>query len=357
MSQDPARSRGGVRWTLRVLCERLAWAAIALGPRVALAHTGQPIEPHDLARAWLTEPVAAVSVLALGVCYALGIRRLRARAGGDRGVSRGAVAAFASGWVTLAIALVSPLHALGGALFAAHMAQHELLMTVAAPLLILGRPVVALAWALPTTARRPAAIVARVAHRLRVLADPWVAAAVHGVAIWAWHAPALYAVVLRSEIAHAAQHASFLGTALLFWWAVLGTHGGRVRHTERIGARIAVLFLTALHTGALGALFTFAPTPLISAYLTTTAPWGLTPLEDQQLAGLIMWIPGGIAYLAAVLALMARVLRADAPAGQSPNNASTAATSASPSYGFSRNAVSASPGSRSNATSSVYPDM
>jgi cytochrome c oxidase assembly factor CtaG len=263
-------------------------------------------------------------------------------------VRRGQVVAFVLGWLALAVALVSPLHPLGEALFSAHMAQHELLMAVAAPLLVLGRPVVALAWAMPRVARG-------LAPRLRplhVLAEPWPATALHGVAVWAWHAPALYGLALRSEAAHALQHASFLGTALLFWWAVLGAR------RQTLGTRLLALFLTALHTGALGALLTFAPRPLIPAYLATTGPWGLTPLEDQSLAGLVMWIPGGVSYLAAALWLLAGVLR-ETPDGadQRSSSARAARASASPSYGFSRNPVLGSARSRSTSTSPVYPDM
>lgn len=319
-------------------------------PRVALAHTGQPLAPHDLSHAWLTEPFATLGVVVLGAFYVLGVRRLRGRAGGARGLSRGATTCFAFGWLVLALALVSPLHALGGALFSAHMAQHELLMSVAAPLLVLGRPTIALAWAVP---RRLSIGVAHVARRFNVLTNPWIAAAVHGVAIWLWHLPTVYALTLRSELAHAAQHASFLGTALLFWWPLLDARHAGARRGTHLGTQLGVLFLTALHTGALGALLAFAPRPLVTAYFTTTAPWGFTPLEDQQLAGLLMWIPGGAAYLVAGLWLLARALRDD----QSSNSASSAATSASPSYGFSRNPVPGSARSRSTATSAVYPDM
>jgi len=211
------------------------------------------------------------------------------------------------------------------------MAQHELLMAVAAPLLVLGRPLVALAWALPRRTHRGAARVARAVRPLHALAEPWTATAIHGTAVWMWHAPALYGLALRSEAAHALQHASFLGTALLFWWAVLGARG-----RDRLATRLLVLFLTALHTGALGALLTFADRPLIAAYLTTTAPWGFTPLEDQELAGLIMWIPGGVAYLAAGLWLLSGVLRADAPVAtplgaQASSSARAARASALPS--------------------------
>ncbi len=104
---------------------------------------------------------------------------------------------------------------------------------------------------------------------------------------------------------HTLQHASFLGTGLLFWWALFHGREGRMGY----GAAVFYLFATAMHSGALGALLTFAPSPWYPAYDGATAAWGLTPLEDQQLAGLIMWIPAGLSYLVAGLALVAAWMR------------------------------------------------
>jgi putative membrane protein len=138
-----------------------------------------------------------------------------------------------------------------------------------------------------------------------VLATPSVAFALHAIALWAWHLPAAYQATLRSELAHSLQHTSFVLTALLFWWTILGTsRGGLAR-----GRAILYLFLTALQTGALGALLTFATSLWYPAYTATTGAWGMSPLDDQQLGGLIMWIPGSIAYLIAALVLFAGWLR------------------------------------------------
>ncbi len=282
---------------------------VALVPAVAHAHPGLPPEPHDLAGAWTWEPGVVLPLLLTAAAYLAGVRRVWARAGSGRGVRRSDVVRFAAGWVVLALALVSPLHALGGALFSAHMAQHELLLAVAAPLLVLGRPGVATAWALPRRWRAPVGRAAyAVARRCRALAAPYGATAAHAAAIWLWHAPPVYGLALRSEVAHAAQHASFLGTALLFWWAVLSPRGRR-----HPGAGVLALFLTTLHTGALGALLALGTRVLVPHYLTTTAPFGLSPLEDQQLAGLVMWVPGSAAYVAAALWLLGTRLRDGVP--------------------------------------------
>ena len=271
-------------------------------------HEGQPLAPHDLWSAWSWEPLIIASLLASAGLYFRGVRELWGTAGKGRGIRRGEVGAFAAGWMALALSLVSPLHQLGGVLFTAHMAQHELLMVVAAPLLVLGRPVIPFLWALPASWRRvlggwSAAAVVRRSWKLITL--PSVAWILHAVAIWLWHAPSLYQATLASETVHTLQHVSFFGTALLFWWALLHGVGTRVARP----AAIIYLFTTAGHTSLLGALLTFSPRLWYPLYDATTAPWGLTPLEDQQLAGVIMWVPAGLSYLIAALALASTWLR------------------------------------------------
>ena len=234
--------------------------------------------------------------------YLRGTRRLWRHAGVGHGLRRREAAAFAVGWLLLAVAIVSPLHELGEVLFSAHMAQHELLMAAAAPLLVLGRPLVAALWSVPVPWRRAAGRWASgepVRRTWQLLTRPSVAWTLHAVAIWGWHAPRLYDAALASEALHALQHATFLGTALVFWWALI--HGPAARRSH--GLAVLYLFTTALHTTALGAVLSLASRPLYPAYGSTGA-WGLSPLQDQQLAGLIMWVPGGLAYLVGALALM-----------------------------------------------------
>jgi cytochrome c oxidase assembly factor CtaG len=204
--------------------------------------------------------------------------------------------------------LVSPLHPWGQQLFAAHMAQHELLMIAAAPLLILGRPAPVMLSAFPSRGAR------RVLGQLRAhggsqlwgwLTNPLIAWVLHAVALWVWHVPALFQATLDSEWAHAAQHVSFLGTALIFWHAVF--HGPK--RAMGYGMAVVYLFTTALHSGALGALLTFASELWYPRYAATAPAWGLSALEDQQLGGLIMWVPGGVGYFVAALALAALWIR------------------------------------------------
>jgi putative membrane protein len=269
-----------------------------------IGHPDAPLAPHDLAGAWNLAPGVVLPLLVSAAMYLAGTRTLWRVAGAGRGIRSGEAVAFALGWLTLGLALVSPVHRLGETLFSAHMAQHELLMTLAAALLVLGRPLVPWLWALPPTGRK--AVGRWAGHRAvragwDAITHPGVAWALHAVAIWGWHLPSLFEATLQSEAVHALQHLSFFGTAVLFWWSVLERRQGRLGSP---GAVIA-LFTTAVHTSLLGALLTFSDRLWYPIYAPATAAWGLTPLEDQQLAGLIMWIPGGIAYLIAALALLA----------------------------------------------------
>jgi putative membrane protein len=269
---------------------------------VLRVHDGQPLAPDGLWTAWSFDPAVIVLLVLSAALYFSGVRALWRSAGSGHGIRSWETAAFLAGWVTLAVALVSPLHRLGGVLFAAHMAQHELLMVVAAPLLVLGRPIIPFLWALPISWRRAAgdwASVRPVRAIWVLLTIPAVAWALHAGAIWLWHAPSLYQATLGSELVHTAQHLSFLGTGLLFWWALLHGREGRTGRP----AAVIYLFTTAVHTSLLGVLLTFSSRLWYPLYGATTMPWGLTPIEDQQLAGLIMWVPAGLVYAVAALAL------------------------------------------------------
>jgi cytochrome c oxidase assembly factor CtaG/cytochrome c2 len=292
-------------WSLRV--SRIVGFAVVAAPTKLYAHSGQPLAPHDLWSAWTFEPFVILSLLLAALFYGVGVRNLWTASTTGAGLRRREVASFAAGWVTLAIALVSPLHALGGALFSAHMAQHELLISIAAPLLVLGKPLVAFVWAIRPETRRAVGKVSkepRVSAVWSAVARPGVAFALHVVALWAWHLPGPYQATSFSTSLHALQHTSFVVTALLFWWTVLMARGGEVNR----GAAVFYLFATALSTGALGALLAFANGLWYPAYAATTGAWGLSPLEDQQLGGLIMWIPGSLPYLIAGLYIFARWL-------------------------------------------------
>lgn len=206
------------------------------------------------------------------------------------------------GLAALGLALIWPLPAWEDRSLTAHMIAHELLMVAAAPLLVGVR-----AWrfgipAWPFAARRMGAAMLRSARpSLLFLLQPIPATLVCAAALWIWHLPGLFAAALTDPVLHTAQHASFFFSALLFWAAMKSA-----AHRRREGTALICLFITALHTGALGALMAFSPR---SWYPLEGPPLlGLTLLEDQQLAGLIMWIPGGLVYAGAALLAFARML-------------------------------------------------
>jgi cytochrome c oxidase assembly factor CtaG len=236
--------------------------------------------------------------------YLRGVQRLWQAASPGRGVSRGEVACFIAGWLVLAAALMPPIHTLGEMLFSVHMVEHELLMAAAAPLLVLGRPLIAFLWALPQPARRDLGSLprARPVHRVWLFATSAIVAwTLHAIALWVWHLPALFEAALASELVHSLQHLCFLGAALLYWTSLL-----RRRHdAEGRGVAVISLFATTLHSSILGALLTLGTVAWYPLYGGRSAAWGLTAIEDQQLAGLVMWVPGGLVYMGAALALAA----------------------------------------------------
>jgi cytochrome c oxidase assembly factor CtaG len=196
------------------------------------------------------------------------------------------------------------LHWLGERLFSAHMIEHELMMVVAAPLMACARINGALLWSLPRRWRPLAGrlvMTGLIAACWRAISHPVTATALHGLALWLWHAPPLYRLVLENGAVHRLQHISFFVTALLFWWVLFyGRGAGRSRHI-RDGISMACLFVTVLHSGLLGALLTLSPRLWFPQQGLLAAEFGLTPLEDQQLAGLLMWIPMGTLYTCAGL--------------------------------------------------------
>ncbi len=294
----------------------LAGCALAGWPQRALSHAAASPPGGAQAIAWSFD-VSVVALLALSIAfYAAGALRLHPHSRLGRRMRGLQAAAFAAGWLVVVAALVSPLDALGASLFSAHMLQHELLMIVAAPLLVLGRPLSVWLWAFPAPARQ------RIARMVRApafsatwtgLTRPGVVWVLHAAALWAWHAPALFESALHHPRVHTAQHWSFLVTALLFWWTALGH--GRASST-RSAHGLLLLFTTMMHTSALGALLTLAPGVWYPSYIASSTALGFDPLEDQQLGGLVMWVPGALAYVLGGLAVAARWLMQREPPGR-----------------------------------------
>jgi putative membrane protein len=273
---------------------------VLLAPRSAQAHAGH-VHWLDAGMTWTWDPWITLPLALSGGLYLAGVARLWRRAGIGRGVRLWQAGCFAFGWALLVLALVAPLHWLGERLFVAHMVEHEILMAAAAPLLIVGRPF-AMLWAFPAGSRRGIGGIGQtlvVAGAWAWLTKPPVATLLHGAALWIWHAPAFYEAALADPWIHWLQHLSFFVTALLFWRALLQ---GRERE-RAYGAAVFYLFVTSLHTGFLGILLSFMRRPIYPTQTSRAAEWRLTPLEDQQLAGLFMWIPAGVVYAGVALVL------------------------------------------------------
>ncbi|BBK44661.1 hypothetical protein STVA_46810 [Allostella vacuolata] len=196
-------------------------------------------------------------------------------------------AACAGGaWALLAVAFVSPLCALSSALFSARAIHHLVLLVGAAPLI--------------------AAALPRSALPRRGGGGLLLATLAQTIALWLWHMPGPYAAALASDPLYWLMQATLLGSAVLFWSTLrAGRHDGV--------ASLSALLATVMQMGLLGALLTFVPAPLYAPHFATTLAWGLTPLEDQQLAGLVMWVPAALPYLAAALVPVAGWLAAGRP--------------------------------------------
>lgn len=272
-------------------------ATVTVTATHAWAH-GAPVaaEAH-WATQWSLDPVIVINLAALTGAYSFGLRRLRAQRAEHAPVSRRQVAAFGAAMVFLVIALLSPVARLAGELLWVHMVQHMVLMNVAAPLFVVGAPGRVLLWALNPTDR---AAVGRTRHALARNGVPryffwqpvtlWV---LYAAVLWVWHLPRLYEAALRSEVVHDLQHLMFFAASALFW-RVLFDPIGRLRMAR--ASAVVYLFLTSLHATVLGVFMALAPRLWYPTYAGRTEPWGLSALEDQQLAGYIMWMPACMVY-------------------------------------------------------------
>lgn len=279
--------------------------AVLILLRPAIGQTHSVLGDSDGFSPWHIDPIGVALLLWIAWCYWRGMRQQTQRLQANPRALKRRQWYFWSGWFTLLIALGSPLDPWGEELFSAHMVQHELMMLVAAPLLVLSRPSAALFRGNPAPVSRlfgKFAGGAGIQTSWSFLVSPLAAWTIHAVVLWAWHLPVLFEASLGSTAIHILQHLSFLLVALLFWWSLLrsGLAGA--------GTAVIYLFTTAVHASGLGALLTFSPHAWYEPYLATAPQWGLSALEDQQLGGLIMWMPSGLVYVFAGLTAVARIL-------------------------------------------------
>lgn len=287
-----------------------------------------PLAPGEIWAAWNADPLTVAGILLAVWLYRAG--RLRGR---QPSAHPQRSRYFAGAVAATAVALISPLDALSGTLASAHMVQHLLLILVAAPLVALSAPTSTLLRGIPLGIRRTLARwrlhLRLTRNTTRFLRHPgfiWVA---HVGTLWFWHAAVPYNAALRYNAIHVLEHATFLLTAIMLWVLAVG-----IWRTGRLspGFGVVLMFATAMQGVFLSALLTFARTPWYTGYdAEAIRAWGLEPLADQQLAGVIMWIPGGVAYLVTALMLLALWIRgseAPSPDTQPPTAVRDEAASA-----------------------------
>jgi putative membrane protein len=275
---------------------------------LVLAHAA-----HD----WQLEP-PLFAIAAAAILYGLGLRKRASRRPGA-GVE---AALFAAGLIALALAFGSPLAALDDQLLWVHMTQHMLMLAVAPPLILLGRPWATIARALPLWVRRPVArglACGAWSAPLRAagcrLTGPTPALVLFLGTLAAWHLPALYEATLSSSAVHELEHALFLATGLLYWSQLIDSSPFRSRLGFLQRARYATFGMVVC--SALGLVLAFASSPLYPGYADLVSrPGGISALADQHLAGGIMWVPGSISFTAAIVLFAYRWLEETAGDGR-----------------------------------------
>jgi putative membrane protein len=259
-------------------------------PVTVVAYCGLPPTPDAIWTRWRLDPVVLAVLFGWLVLHASGARALAATA---RRLSRRELFLFGAGWLIATLALVSPLCPLSVSLFSARAAQHVLLTLVAAPMIAASRPIGALTAALGI--RRT--LLPHAAER------PMLAAAAFAAMLWIWHSPAGYSSTFASVALYWTMHATLFGSACWLWSALIR------RESALVGGLLASI-ASSVQMGLLGALITLSPRPFYAPHFLTTDAWGLTPLQDQQIGGAIMWVPGCTVFLVvAVLALGACLAR------------------------------------------------
>ncbi len=258
----------------------------------------------DFLAAWDPDLYTLIPLAVLVGLYLLGRWRLERRAKYPAGRGLGDLF-YLGGALALFAALASPIDVYAGDLFFMHMVQHLLLVMVAAPLLMLANPLSRALWAFPQGVRRR---LGGALHRsgplrwvLRWVTAPVAAWLVFAITLWVWHTPAPYDAALGSEALHAFEHLTMFGAAVIFWWPVIGPAPMRSHLPHPL--RFLYLFLALFQNIILGAILTFADGPVYSHYQGVPAHWGIGSDSDQQLGGVLMWIPGTMMYFTALAVL------------------------------------------------------
>lgn len=244
---------------------------------------------------WNLEPSILIGTALITGLYLYAIGPLRKRQFHNEQIMTGQTFAFLSGVLIMFLALVSPLDELGDSyLFSAHMVQHLCLTILGPPLLLLGTP----EWMVKPVLQNK--VIFKVAN---VLTYPVVAFVLYNADFWLWHAPPLYNATLENQTIHILEHLTFIVFGLLYWWPIFSPSKDLPRLT--FGGQIFYLFVSGMPSVLLGAGLTFSP-PLYAPYIAAPRIWGISAATDQQLGGLIMWVPVSIFYIVIMSVLFIR---------------------------------------------------
>lgn len=284
-------------------------------PAAVAAHGPDPGPPDvgQIVTGWSFHVEVWLPVLLAGWGYWAAMRRVDA-AHPANPVPRYRWWAWLGGLVALILALASPIERYDTTLFSVHMIQHLLLAFVAAPLLMLGAPITLLLRVATPQARKRIILPILHSRVMRVLAFPLVTWGLFALVMWGSHFSPLFDAALEDPFIHLVEHGLFLGTAMLFWWPVIGADPGpyRLPHAARVG----YLALGMPFGTFLGLAIFSATTVLYPHYATSGRTWGPAPIEDQALAGGIMWVGGDAVFLVALVAAVAVWLRSEEAAGK-----------------------------------------
>jgi putative membrane protein len=280
-------------------------------------------ESRPFLLSWAVDPPVFIGLLLAGFGYWIAWRRVQLL--GRRKLPTSYAVWYFSGLLTIAVALLGPFDVYNEDSLLLHMAQHLLLLQLAAPMIWLGRPVQLTLQAI--SPRRSGPVLKSVLRRswvrssLSFIGHPLVVFLIFNVTVIFWHVPAVYDAALRHQTIHDLEHLAFLGAALIYWWPIIEPVPRH--HKLRMGFAVASIFLTGLVAEALGAILSLDSSLIYPFYSTARPLWGLSPLSDQEYAGLLMWVGGGMLYLTIIFAILIRNLggddyQASVPATASP---------------------------------------
>jgi putative copper resistance protein D len=282
--------------------------ALVLLPAVAVAHGLAPSAPTaaTLVEGWTFDMAVWVPVILAASAYWMA-RVVVDRRHPSNPVPRWRLWSWLAGLAAIVVALASPIEAYDTTLFSVHMVQHLLLTMVAAPLLVLAAPITLLLRVSSPSVRRGWILPVLHSRVVRLVSHPLVAWSLFAAVMWFSHFSPLFDAALEDDTLHRLEHALYLGSAMLFWWPVVGADPS----PHRLGypARVFYLALGMPLSSLLGLVMFSASTVLYEHYLTLDRDWGPTPLEDQNLAGGIMWAGGDAAFVLALVLMVAAWLR------------------------------------------------